>query len=200
MVRTRAHMIARDSPAYRGYVMRCAGADDRASDGLGRGYRDTEQGGSEQGNRAPGLGAESKVPIIAASSRLPSTMRSAWALRRSKNFPSWGMKRPSITVSCRVDLARPAMAPRMRQCGGAGAPDYGLSARVWADSPLCSACICCCRLRSFQSRNVQLAGGSAREHDAVIAACTLGRHHAVFDIAQYRRRIARLRITPAAAA
>src|SRR2546422_99540 len=38
------------------------------------------------------------VPIIDASSRLPSTMRSAWALNRSKNLPSRGIRRPSIVI------------------------------------------------------------------------------------------------------
>src|SRR6185436_18370115 len=39
-----------------------------------------------------------KVPIIAASSRLPSTMRSACWLNSSKNFPSRGIRRPSIRL------------------------------------------------------------------------------------------------------
>src|SRR4051812_8610428 len=36
-------------------------------------------------------------PIIAASSFAPSTMRAAWALNRSKNFPSRGIRRPSMS-------------------------------------------------------------------------------------------------------
>src|SRR6266581_9202764 len=49
-----------------------------------------------------------KVPIIAASSRAPSTMRSAWALNRSKNLPSRGIRRPSMRSP------RSRMVPRAR--------------------------------------------------------------------------------------
>ena len=47
-----------------------------------------------------------KVPIIAASSRLPSTMRSACALNSSKNLPSRGIRRLSMRLLLEVEAAR----------------------------------------------------------------------------------------------
>src|SRR5881628_716204 len=54
------------------------------------------------------------VPIIDASSRLPSTMRSAWALNRSKNLPSRGIRRPSIVIP--LSRGPAILAVSLRRC------------------------------------------------------------------------------------
>src|SRR5258705_3860752 len=55
-----------------------------------------------------------KVVIIAASSRLPSTMRSAWALNSAKKLPSRGIRRPNMRFSLPLRFLYHAVARERR--------------------------------------------------------------------------------------